>query len=116
VPIPAGFPKDERLLKRAEFVSLSSEGKKFPSPNFLLIVRNNNLGHPRIGLTVSRKVGNAVIRNRVKRLLREFYRVNKPLFLEADYAIIARPGAARLEFTAVSAELSRVLSRMHARI
>ncbi|SNB47286.1 ribonuclease P protein component [Geobacter sp. DSM 9736] len=111
-----GFPKEERLLKRPDFISLSAGGKKFPSSNFLVIVRKNHLGHPRVGLTVSRKVGNAVVRNRVKRLIREFFRMNKSLFDEADHSIIAKPGASHLDFRTVSAELVKVLSRAHAKL
>jgi ribonuclease P protein component len=65
----------------------------------------------RIGITVSGKVGNAVTRNRLKRLIREFYRQNKGLFLPRYYNIIAKQGAARLEFSGIIHELGRALQR-----
>ena len=67
---------------------------------------------PRIAAgTVSGKVGNAVTRNRLKRIIREFYRQNKSLFNPADYSIIARQSAARLNFGEVCHDLGRALRR-----
>ena len=66
----------------------------------------------RLGITVSRKVGNAVTRNHIKRLLREFFRQNKDLFPPADYNIIAKQGAARLVFRGLCEELGRALQRL----
>ena len=65
----------------------------------------------RIGITASRKVGNAVVRNRVKRLVREFYRLNKQCFSPADYSVIARSSSARLTFSEVCDDLRRVLKK-----
>lgn len=108
---PSGFPRDERLLKRADFLRVSGLGQKIHSTNFLIIRQRSTLPAVRIGITVSRKVGNSVMRNRLKRLIREFYRLNKNLFIWADYNIIAKQGAARLAYKDVCLELSRVLQR-----
>ena len=60
----------------------------------LVFVERNSLGYPRIGLSVSRKVGGAVARNRWKRLLREAFRLARPqLPADVDIVVIPRPGA-----------------------
>ncbi len=107
-----GFPRDERLLKRGDFLRISGEGSKVHTPNFIILWTTSPLSVVRIGITVSGKVGNAVTRNRIKRLVREFYRNNKGLFGPADYSIIARKGAARLDFNALCHELGRALRRL----
>ena len=106
-----GFSKHERLLNRADFLRLSGKGQKFHTANFIVIWQASTLSDARIGITVSRKVGNAVTRNRLKRLISEFYRLNKHLFSAADYTIIAKQGAARLVYSELCQELGRALQR-----
>ncbi len=107
-----GFPKRERLLKRADFVRISGQGQKLHTTNFLILWCASPGPAPRIGITVSGKVGNAVVRNRLKRLLREFYREHKGLFGPVDYNIVAKKSAARLDFSEVCRELGRALQRL----
>ena len=60
----------------------------------------------RFGFSVSRRVGNSVVRNRVKRRLREFVRLNRrELAVARDFVVIAKPGAARLSYAELVAEL-----------
>jgi ribonuclease P protein component len=102
------FPKQARLRKRPEFQSLSRWGKKVQTPNFVVIIRPNNRGETRLGITVSGKVGNAVVRNRVKRLLREcFRRFRSQIIPSQDVLVIAKEGAARLSFAEVESELKK---------
>jgi ribonuclease P protein component len=108
-----GFPKAERLLKRKDYLLLAgSRARKIQTEHFIVLRGEAKGLSPRIGITASRKTGNAVARNRSKRLIREFYRLNKSLFLAADYNIIAKPGAARLEYTVLVQELTRALQRL----
>lgn len=106
------FPKAVRLRKRYEFTSVSSSGFKRITPNFIIVYGRNELIHPRIGITVSKRVGNAVCRNRLKRYIREVFRNNKQLFIKADFNIIARSGAGHLEYAAVCQELANALGRI----
>lgn len=106
------FDKSVRLRKRAEFLSVSSRGRKIYTPDFIIVKAYSELSWSRIGVTVSRKVGNSVNRNRIKRLIREFFRNNRELFLSADYNIIARSGAVNLGFDGVCQELANGLCRI----
>jgi ribonuclease P protein component len=109
-----GYPKEERLRSRSEFLQLADRGRKLHTQNFIIVWAERPEGTTRFGPTVSRKVGNAVVRNRVKRFLREYYRLHKELFATADYNIIAKRGAASLTMTGVCQELDRALRRMRA--
>ena len=108
----SGFPRDERLLKRRDFLRISGQGNKLHTSSFIILWMESPVSAVRIGITVSGKVGNAVTRNRLKRLIREFYRNNKSLFGPADYTIIARQSAARLGFGEICRELDRALRRL----
>jgi ribonuclease P protein component len=105
------FPPTQRLRKRAEFLRLSHEGNKVHQSHFLLIYVARADGCFRFGITVSRKVGNAVVRNRVKRLVREFCRHTLPV-PPADYSIIARKGAGMLDVDAVRDELEKAFRKV----
>jgi ribonuclease P protein component len=106
------FHKGERLLKRREFLQLSSSRRKIHTKHFIIIRSDAGVLLTRIGITVSRKTGNAVARNRCKRLIREFYRRNKALFIASDYNVIAKPGAAQLDFQELVQELADALQRL----
>lgn len=84
------------------------------TPHFLLLWKDRDSG-VRIGFTVSKKVGNAVVRNSIKRRLREFYRQNKSLFMQADINIVAKKGAELLDFHQVSNELAAAFGRLRKR-
>jgi ribonuclease P protein component len=92
-------------------VRISGQGEKVHTANFIVLRLDSSVSALRIGITVSGKVGIAVVRNRLKRLIREFYRQNKGLFAPGDYTIIAKKGAACLDFSEVGLELSRALQR-----
>ena len=72
--IGEGFPRRHRIVHGKQFRAVYDAGAKLHSENFVLFGRENTLGHHRLGITVSRKVGGAVVRNRVKRLFREIFR------------------------------------------
>ena len=104
------FSKDYRLLKRSEFVNLNRLGKREHTAHFTVIVDENGLGINRVGITVTKKIGNAVKRNRVKRLVREFFRLYNHSFPQGyDIVIVAKKGANDLIFWKLKEELGAIL-------
>jgi len=71
------FTKAERLLKQQEFRKVYSEGKRYSFPLFTVFALATNLERSRLGVTVTKRIGKAVKRNRSKRLVREVFRKNK---------------------------------------
>jgi ribonuclease P protein component len=104
------FPKSARLRKRPEFLTLSRTGRKIHSAHFVIVSGKNDGGETRLGITVSSKVGNAVVRNRIKRSLREFFRRRRhELGSGLDVLVIARNSAAEMSSLHIAAEMSRSL-------
>ncbi len=108
------LPKQLRIRRKADFTACYTQGVRYHTEHFLVFVFSGACpGLPaRAGMAVSRKVGNAVTRNRIKRLLREFYRLyQKELPMEADVVAVAKrhAGKARLAFSTVAAELLHLL-------
>lgn len=105
-----GFPKLNRLRKSWEYQQIWKVGCKLHTPHFILLLAENSIDGSRLGLTVSRKVGNAVERNRVKRQLREFFRHRKDSFSVAvDFSVVAKRGAATLSISETHAEIRQAL-------
>jgi len=87
-----GFSKAERLRRRKEFERVYQQGRRLRLPYLKLVLAPNELGLRRIGLSVSRRFGKAVRRNRAKRILREIFRRHKDIFPAAhDVIFIPRP-------------------------
>jgi ribonuclease P protein component len=104
-----GFPKAARIRRRREFLSFGRTGGKRRTAHFVLLTERSGQ-RPRLGITVSRKVGGAVERNRLKRRIREIYRRDpERCRLDRDLIVIARPGAGTLSIDALRRELSESL-------
>ena len=87
----ATFTKAERLSGKAAYDRVFGEGRGFRCTRLTLIARPNGLGVSRLGLSVGRRVGGAVRRNRIKRVLREAFRLNKArLGVACDVVLVPR--------------------------
>jgi ribonuclease P protein component len=109
----APFRKSQRLLRRADFDRVSQQGKRRHSRHFVVLYLENELGHPRLGVIASRKVGNAVARNRVKRRIREWFRGHALELAPLDLVVIARREAPTLTAPQVAAELVESTSNLY---
>jgi ribonuclease P protein component len=104
------FPRLYRIRKRSEFLALQRAGRRQSAPHFIVIIRCRNEPPARLGITTSRKVGSAPVRNRVRRLVREYFRRHRTrLLAPADVLVIARASAAGVDYKTVERELSRAL-------
>ena len=83
--------KADRILKRHEFIALSKSGRRIQNEHFIAIFAAAERSRSRLGITVTKKVGKAVKRNRIKRFVREFFRLNRRRYSgKWDINIIAK--------------------------
>ncbi len=112
------FGRDRRIRKRADFLRVQSTGQRASTPHFVLLVAAQDpLVSPaapsRLGVVVTKKVGNAVARSRVKRVCRECFRTSPGLVPDGiDLVVIAKEGAPELGLAAVRGEWERVRPRL----
>ncbi len=107
------FPKALRLLRSSDFRRVQRRGRRVRTSHLLVIYLRGRRNTPRFGLTVSRKVGNAVTRNRVKRWLREALRHHKAELHGAwDVVFIPNPKAPFVGFEVIEAEVTEALRRI----
>jgi ribonuclease P protein component len=115
VPSVAGqrLPRGARLRSPRDFQRVNRTGVRRASAHFVAVIAPSRADEaPKLGLAVSRRVGGAVARNRVKRRVREWFRKARPeLPAATDWVVIARAGAAELDAAATAAELGRLAAR-----
>jgi ribonuclease P protein component len=106
------YPRRLRIRKRADFVRLQRGYRGKKTAHFIVILAASPQAQGRLGITVSRRVGCSVERNRVKRRVREFFRLHRHELQPAhDLLVIARTGAEKLSYEDVESELSAALAR-----
>lgn len=103
----------QSLKKNADFQFVYKCGKSFANKYLVMYVKENDLGINRIGISVSKKVGNSVVRHRVKRLILESYRLQEDMFNSSlDMVIIARMTAKDRSYEDIKSALLH-LGKLH---
>lgn len=103
----------ESLKKNKDFQRVYRTGKSFANKYLVMYIAENNLNKNRIGISVSKKVGNSVVRHHITRLVRESYRIKEEHFQSGyDIAVIARNGAKDVGFHEIDSALVH-LGKLH---
>lgn len=109
----------ESLKKNEDFKKVYKKKRSLANKYFVMYVSENGLSINRLGISVSKKVGNSVVRHRIARLVRESYRLNEEKFIQKkfvdesksesnsglDIVMVAREGAAEIRYSAVESAL-----------
>jgi ribonuclease P protein component len=106
---PRSFEKALRLRRRRQFLAVQRDGVRRHTSHLVFIRRRGETEWPRLGVTVSARVGNSVRRNRIKRLLREVFRHRRADLAPYDLVVIAKTGAGELTYDQAAREFSEAL-------
>ena len=114
--MPEAFAPSARLRSRAEFTAVQQRGRRVAMRHLVLLGSPNTLGHERLWIIASRRLGGAVVRNRAKRRLREVFRrrpvFSAPLARPLDLVAIPRRETATAPFTNVESDFLTALGRL----
>ncbi len=107
------FARNERILKRQEFRQIYDRGRRYHFPLFTIFALRNAQDRSRLGITVTRRTGSAVVRNRCKRLLREVFRRNKERFpIPMDVVVNARYSMVEATYAEVEAQFLSFIEKL----
>lgn len=103
------FPPAFRLRRKKEYDRVFREGRKRSSPQATVVAAPNGLDHPRLGILAGKALGGAVVRNRIKRVFREAFRLGRETLPAGhDFVVIPRPRQKGWDFATASAALQRL--------
>jgi ribonuclease P protein component len=106
------FRKADKVTNKSSYRRIYEQGGRRSSRFFTVVTCGNPKKVRRLGITVTKKTGNAVFRNRIKRLIREFFRRNKDLFpAEHDTVVMAKKNIPPLTYQETCRELTELFSR-----
>ncbi|GAB4357854.1 MAG: ribonuclease P protein component [Methylohalobius sp. ZOD2] len=108
-----GFPRSRRLLCAGDFARVFSHPRVSADAFFTVLMRPNERYYARLGLAISkRKVKKAVARNRIKRLVRESFRLNRSRLPAADIVVVAKPAVSAADRSVLWASLAKHWQRL----
>jgi len=110
----ASLPRSHRIQKRRDFLRAYEGGDKTFGRFVVVFTIANDLGHPRLGVTVTRKLGNATARNRAKRWVKETFRTRRAAVVgdvSVDFVVNVKPVAREAAFSVFSSDVVRTLRR-----
>ncbi len=113
---PFGWAKIERLRKHPQFCRVQNKGKRIGGKFILMIFTPSSFLCPRSGITVSKKVGNSVVRNKLKRRFRDILRQNKTSLPPCDIVWIARPNAHEASYEELKSDFLALMERAQRQI
>ncbi|MDP3562099.1 MAG: ribonuclease P protein component [Legionellaceae bacterium] len=106
------FDKSRRLLTKNEYDFVFNQAKKVATPHFIILYRDNMVGHARLGLALSKRViAKAHDRNRIKRILRETFRITSQL-PAVDIIVLAKSGVAKVENAVLICNLGQAWNKL----
>jgi ribonuclease P protein component len=107
------FPREARLVRRGEFDAVYRAAKRFSSSHFTIFVRRNELAQNRFGFSIKKALGGAVVRNRIRRRVREIVRCHRQEIPTGwDIVIHPKSSVAKAEFGLLAEELVRMLNKV----
>ena len=103
----------ESLKKNSDFKNVYTHGKSYANKYLVMYMLENNQDINRLGISVSKKVGNSVVRHRITRLVRESYRLHENIFNSGlDIVVVARKGASTVRYAEIESALLH-LGKLH---
>lgn len=105
------FGRDRRVLRRADYLETYATGRRHVGRWLVFFVRPAAGPRARLGVTITKKTGSAVVRNRLRRRLRELFRRSGSFPAPVDVVVNVRPGAERTEFAELARDFERLARR-----
>ena len=103
------FNRELRLLTPDHFKTVFSKATRFHSQHFTVLIRTNTVEHSRVGFAIAKKrIKLAVQRNRIKRLVRESFRLNQHELPTVDMVIMAKSGIEQLDNQAITQQIEKI--------
>ena len=102
--------QSESLKNNEDFREIYRTGKSYANKYLIMYVKRNETSQNRLGISVSKKVGNSVVRHRITRLIRESYRLSEDSFLSGlDIIVVARVGAKEKDYSEINSALLHLM-------